>query len=584
MLSSLSSHLPKAPSRSVSFVFFLWAVFLGCGLLVGVVFVFFYQQEIESWQADLKSRELAQVRLQEQVLAGELKTVVSDLLFLVDQFAEHRVQQAADKEGQALDSFFAEEILLFAEKRKLYDQIRFIDNNGMETMRVNLSREHAYLVPRDELQAQNGASYFKAAKELDPGEVFVSRFVLDAEQGRVEGPGKPIISFASPLFGAGEERQGVLVLNFLGAGLIENYQRSSINSSGRFMLVNNDGYWLSGMEREGWNWGFMYSRGVDWIFEREYKTAWPRILQEVEGQFQSEHGLFTFRTFSPLGEVRRLTRQGTDSLVSPASQSMPGDNWKVISFVPEDILADRKLTLQLRIFGSYAVLMFLGLLGCRDWLQTYVTRKSCQQELVAVNRRFGKAVCILEQQNNETVLVRRMTDFLLTCKTMDECWPVIMQYAKQLFPETHGGLYFFHEVDKGFEKKAVWGEADLFKDFFEEDECWALRRGKVYVSAEAEQKLAWVKKIVPLYALWPRDLSSILLWCWQIFICVKHYMIKPSVILSPAFITGSIWRSPWSVNWLGPYVRKFLSELSCLIWIILRNLMTSMVTMPVIWC
>ena len=489
MLSSLSSHLSKATLRSSFFGFFLWAVFLVAGLLVGLSFFFFYQQEIESWQDALEKRELAQVRLQDQVLAGELKTVVSDLLFLVDQFAEHRVQQAADKERQVLD-FFAEEILLFVEQKKLYDQIRFIDNSGMETIRVNLAREHAYLVPSDELQVPNTAFYFEAAKDLDKGEVFVSRFVLNAEQGRVDELGKPIISFASPLFGAREERQGILVLNFLGAGLIENFQRSSINSHRRVMLVNNKGYWLSGMEREGHNWGFMFPRGLNWTFDREYKTAWPRILQDIDGQFHTKHGLFTFRTFSPDAEVRKLTGQVMDTLDSPTRHSLLGDNWKIISFVPEHILAERKISLQSRIFGSYAVLLFFVLFACWYWLRTYVKKKNYQQELLAVNARFGRAVGLLEQQNSEIVLIRRMTDFLLTCKALDECWPVILQYAKQLFPDTHGGLYLFHEADKGFAKKAVWGEGDLLKDFFEEDECWALRRGKVYVSAEAEHKLA----------------------------------------------------------------------------------------------
>ncbi|HIJ79008.1 MAG: diguanylate cyclase [Desulfobulbaceae bacterium] len=470
--------------------FFFWLIFLGSGLVFALACFLFYQQELDSWERDLKARESAQVGLQGQALTGEIRMVVADLLFLVDQFGEHMAQRAAIKGGSGLDAYFAEEVLLFAEKRRRYGQIRFLDNSGMETMRVNLAQEHAYLVPRDELSVQGATNFFQAAQKLEPGEVFVSSFDLYPPPERVKGADKPVISFASPLFGVGEKRRGILVLNFLGAVLAENFQRTVINASGRVMLVNNAGYWLSGMEQEGRNFGFMYARGGDWTFGREYNAAWSRILQEPAGQFQTEQGLFTFMTFSPDAEVLRLTGQLGNALEPPGRRDQAGENWKVVSFVPGHLLLERKSSLQQRIFGSYAAVMVFAFLGCGYSLHATQALRSQRRELRAMKNRCGQAVQILEQQNIESGLVRRMTDFLLTCKTVDECWPVIVQYAKQLFPDTHGGLYLFHELDHGLAKKAEWGEAALFKDFFEEDECWALRRGKIYVSAEDEQKLA----------------------------------------------------------------------------------------------
>ncbi len=57
------------------------------------------------------------------------------------------------------------------------------------------------------------AALLTAAFALVPGEVFVSPFDLNVEQGRVEEPLKPVLHVGAPVFGEGGGKIGVVQEN-----------------------------------------------------------------------------------------------------------------------------------------------------------------------------------------------------------------------------------------------------------------------------------------------------------------------------------------------------------------------------------
>jgi diguanylate cyclase (GGDEF)-like protein/PAS domain S-box-containing protein len=86
----------------------------------------------------------------------------------------------------------------------------------------------------------------------------------------------------------------------------------------------------------------------------------------------------------------------------------------------------------------------------------------------------------LEYHNRESTLLKEMGDMLQICFRQDEAYVVIAQYAQQLFPLDAGALFMFNASRNLVEAVVGWGESTSGEAVFAPDECWALRRGRLY--------------------------------------------------------------------------------------------------------
>ena len=111
-----------------------------------------------------ETRQLADLEVARATLASDLGAVVTDLRLL----ARHIEQMVPNPESTAGSAELARIFLVFAEQKRLYDQIRFIGADGRETLRVNLAYGRARLVPGEELQDKSGRYYFAETLALDP--------------------------------------------------------------------------------------------------------------------------------------------------------------------------------------------------------------------------------------------------------------------------------------------------------------------------------------------------------------------------------------------------------------------------------
>ena len=240
------------------------------------------------------------VDLQTQNIGRDIQGVTADLLLLS---RNHNVAGLWGNDGSpqtsvALD--LADDFLNFAIHRRLYDQVRLLDEHGKEIVRVNYSNGLPAIVPQGRLQNKKGRYYFTDAYRLGSGEVFVSPLDLNIENGEIERPLKPMIRFATPVFDRRGEKKGIVLLNYFGGKLLESlYGKSQASRGSRAMLLNADGYWLYGPDtvRE---WAFMYEDRKDVTFPAAYPEAWRRIGSEVSCQFAAPQGLFTANTIHPL--------------------------------------------------------------------------------------------------------------------------------------------------------------------------------------------------------------------------------------------------------------------------------------------
>ena len=284
-------------------------VFLPLAALLTVAFLTFHFVDIEFEKTALQNRETRHVELGRNSLASDLGALAADALILAqsDEFAE------GDREE------LKRQFLVFAKEKRVHDQVRFLDAAGMEVVRVNDNGGAPAIVPDEELQDKSKRYYFRETIALANGEVYVSPLDLNIERGRIEEPPKPVLRIGTPVFGKGGHKIGIVVLNYMGAAMLERLAASLSLDDGDDFLVNSGGYWLRGPKAED-EWGFML--GHERSFAKTYPDAWRRMGQAESGQFFGQDGLFTFATFYPNREI-----QGA----AAAGQAVSGRFWKIVT-------------------------------------------------------------------------------------------------------------------------------------------------------------------------------------------------------------------------------------------------------------
>ncbi len=119
-------------------------------------------------------------------------------------------------------------------------QLRYIDVNGNEKIRVDQRDYKVTVVEGEKLQNKIHKSYFKDAIKLNKDEFYISKIDLNMEQGKIEKPIRPTVRLATPIFDE-DIKKGILIINFCLKGLIKNLKDLTLYN---FYMVDKDGGFL----------------------------------------------------------------------------------------------------------------------------------------------------------------------------------------------------------------------------------------------------------------------------------------------------------------------------------------------------
>jgi len=320
-------------------------------VLVGLLVVYEYlNYEID--RAEIEAREISYNELAKNSLKRDLEYLSSDVRILASSEAMNEMLNGDWSAGLAgLTGLF----LTYSTDRGFYDQVRYIDETGMERLRVNLVDGRPLVIPKDRLQDKKHRYYVREAMKLGPGGVYVSRLDLNVENGQIERPFKPMIRIAQPVFDNQGRNRGVVVLNYLAAHLLNRYVASIPKDGSNSHIVNSDGYWIyspSGAH----DWGFMFENGKK--FSDEYPLEWQAIQDKDEGVIHSPVGFISFTTIRPNEIIARRANSG----------EVQERFWKIVSVLPPHRF-DLAGMLKNR---PYDLLAFMGLLAFLALVSLYV--------------------------------------------------------------------------------------------------------------------------------------------------------------------------------------------------------------------
>ncbi|MBT8438079.1 MAG: PAS domain S-box protein [Gammaproteobacteria bacterium] len=346
-----------------------FVVFLPFSVLFLIALAAHYYSIHRTEVLTIETREMLNVGLARSALNNDLAAVITDLKFL----SNHLESKAFDSSDRFKQQNVSTLLQGFSNQKRLYDQIRFIQADGQEIIRINFHRDKAYEVAEAALQNKADRYYFKKAKNLEAGEVYISPLDLNIEQGQIEKPFKPVIRFATPIFSASERLKGVLVLNYLGDRMLNSFARASANIADHIYLLNQQGYWLHTPDTDK-SWGFMLEHGHR--FSSDYPTEWQAMQRQASAQIRTSNGLFSYETVTPMSvAAQSLQDSGIGNLKLPHE----AEKWFVVSHVDAEHGAPSPLAFLLQHLPLYLAMLTVLVTG--SWLLAMSRLKHRRAEL-----------------------------------------------------------------------------------------------------------------------------------------------------------------------------------------------------------
>ena len=355
------------------------------------------------------------VELSRKVVADNLDHVVSEIQFLVSHIQQRTPSPDLSEQQKREVSTFLSTSSRF---QPWFDQIRYLDLEGNEIIRINRIQGQPEAVASSKLQNKSDRYYFTQMRSLQPEQAYISPLDLNIEGDQIELPVKPTIRVGIGIHTALGEKVGYLLVNYQGNQLINDFKTASSHISEQMMLVNSRGYWLISPNKDQ-SWGFMLDHNER--FSDVYPQEWRRIQDAPAGQFENDQGLFSFNTVYPYQDA---SNRPDLSLNSEAKSYY----WKVISFAPVALLnAPRQQFL--RSNGLiYLVSLLLAFAGA------YLITRASQRNDAA------------QQQNNYERSFRRVLENIqLAAITLD----------------THGKIIFCNDYFlqlSGFQREELLGQ------------------------------------------------------------------------------------------------------------------------------
>ncbi|TXT39991.1 MAG: multi-sensor hybrid histidine kinase, partial [Comamonadaceae bacterium] len=326
-------------------------------VLAGGALTYGYQ-ELQSKLTELHHQEYTYAKLGSAALANSIEPVTRDLMYLSRSSALHSAVEQPTPENLV---HLAQDFSSFSNAKQLYDQIRWIDETGMEVVRIDFLQGKAIVVAPDKLQNKAQRYYFTDALKLNPGEVFISPVDLNIEQNKIEEPYKPMIRFATPITDLSGKKRGIVILNYYGNVMLQAFSKAT---SEQGMVLNTAGYWLKSPDAAD-EWGFMFKRPELSMATRS-PAAWKVLASSDSGQVTLDDGLWTWETVYPLLAEQRSS-SGTPKVSGPSGQetAAPPYFWKSVTHQSAEVLSGIRQAIVLKFASVFSLL--LALIAWGSW-------------------------------------------------------------------------------------------------------------------------------------------------------------------------------------------------------------------------
>jgi signal transduction histidine kinase len=248
-----------------------------------------------------------EVASRSETVARFMEQLASEVLYLsASPSLDLLVESASEEAPQQMERDFA----VFATAYPYIYQVRYLDAEGHEIVRVDRRDDGVQVAPKASLQNKSDRYYFRDAMTLDPGQIYVSPLDLNVEHGQVELPERPVVRVATPVASSSGAKRGLLIINLHAELFLKQVQQMAEVHGGTAYLFDRAGFFLAQTSQAASplvSGGFRMD-GVETLGKAFPRSILPEILGGQQGVRVSEGQVLAF---SPVGINALAGHRGT---------------------------------------------------------------------------------------------------------------------------------------------------------------------------------------------------------------------------------------------------------------------------------
>ena len=391
MLYYLAMNGKATVLRAVKYSLASWAVI---AITLGAFYLIVAHQKYTAFV----TKETANLEIVRNRLIEEQHSAIEDL-FLFSKMQETKQLLQGDPAAKQLVEYAASMLM---ESRNYYDQLRILDRNGMEKVRVDYLAGHPAIIPESELQDKSDRYYYLDAKGLGSGEIYISPLDLNVEQGKVEIPYKPMIRYVRAVYDEKHAVLGYIVINYLANRIFERLDEPVEQGDAIPCLVNQNGYYLHCPDPEKL-WGFQLPEHAESNLSTEDPTLWAMMQDSASGYITRKNHTRFFQSLSVTDIASKRIAELTDTEQNGSVASkIPEKHWFLVKDVDQEqwfeyIKFLRQVVVLIGLAGILIVpvlsLVFARMHEANNRMQQQLKKNATYDSLTgAYNRNAGFAV------------------------------------------------------------------------------------------------------------------------------------------------------------------------------------------------
>jgi PAS domain S-box-containing protein len=346
-----------ASSQSGRFSRYLFlALFLPVAVVVVVLGISYASLRTDARIKEMLDHDATRLHLVSGFIGAEVLGSLQDLRSLS---TEATTIQALDSRNPGYLQSLEASFLILARRNPHYQQIRWIDESGIEKTRIMRDQGAPYVVAPQDLQDKSSRYYFEEANALLPGELYISRIDLNVEHEQIEMPPRPMLRIATPVEDSNRKRRGIIIIN-----IEMKYLFTLVRTPGQsdpeadYLLVNKQGILLNG---EIENFQAIDEQDQSVKFFLSHPEVWGRVSASDSGSMESQDGLWSWKTLSPVDTFNSLTRLFPQHLA--AFDQLITDDFSLTLVAHRPLSALTDLRRENRMLISLAIVFGLSVYG-----------------------------------------------------------------------------------------------------------------------------------------------------------------------------------------------------------------------------
>jgi len=336
-----------------------WILLITAIIPILIIAFYSYNKATTSYENTAQLLDTDHVKKGKAIIDHYLQKVPDDLHFLA-QFHDlnryllwHAIgeKNEANKWLQSTINGFSS----FIKSRDLYMQLRVIDAQGWEVIRINRDSTGKVAVSdKRHLQQKSDSQYFIETMQLPANKYYVSTLNLNREHGKIQQPHTPVIRYALPMIDQNGTRHGIIILNLYANIFLDqvtNMDDANHQEGDSFYITNQNGFYLAHPDNSK---TFGFDLNHTSMVMLEHPQLWEAIQENQTGKITTDKSIYFLEKIYPLTQNKE-------------------NYWYLIYSVPRDIHLAELSTFQQVFFGIILFLILILVLISRPIINVLVT-------------------------------------------------------------------------------------------------------------------------------------------------------------------------------------------------------------------